>query len=62
MLAAEMPNAELFEANSLVELRLTPARITAEIAGFLDRAWAAPARGARAAGRPPSSGAGRRPA
>jgi pimeloyl-ACP methyl ester carboxylesterase len=40
MLAEELPNARLIEANSLVELRLKPARLTDEIAGFLDEAFA----------------------
>jgi pimeloyl-ACP methyl ester carboxylesterase len=39
MLAKEMPNAKLLEANSLVELRLQPERLTAEIAAFLDEIW-----------------------
>ena len=39
MLAEELPNASLVEATSLVELRLSPARLTAEIADFLDRCW-----------------------
>jgi pimeloyl-ACP methyl ester carboxylesterase len=41
MLAEELPNARLIEADSLVELRLRPARLTEEIAGFLDEVWAA---------------------
>ena len=41
MLAEEMPNARLIEANSLVELRLQPERLTDEIAAFLDELWAA---------------------
>jgi len=40
MLAEELPNARLLEANSLVELRLQPERLTNEIAGFLDEVWA----------------------
>jgi pimeloyl-ACP methyl ester carboxylesterase len=40
MLAEELPNARLIEANSLVELRLQPERLTDEIAGFLDEVWA----------------------
>jgi pimeloyl-ACP methyl ester carboxylesterase len=40
MLAEEMPNARLLEANSLVELRIQPERLTTEIASFLDEAWA----------------------
>jgi pimeloyl-ACP methyl ester carboxylesterase len=39
MLAKEMPNATLLEADSLVELRLRPERLTGEIAAFLDRVW-----------------------
>jgi pimeloyl-ACP methyl ester carboxylesterase len=52
MLAKEMPNARLLEANSLVELRVQPERLTAEIASFLDEIWSSakrakrPARGA----------------
>jgi pimeloyl-ACP methyl ester carboxylesterase len=39
MLAEELPNARLLEADSLVELRLSPERLTAEIAAFLDEVW-----------------------
>ena len=38
-LAAELPNARLLEAESIVELRLAPERLTDEIAGFLDDCW-----------------------
>jgi pimeloyl-ACP methyl ester carboxylesterase len=48
-LAEELPNGRLLEANSLLELRLRPARLTGEIASFLDEVWAAP-RPARARG------------
>lgn len=41
MLASEMPNARLVEANSLVELRRRPNRLTDEIANFLDDVWTA---------------------
>jgi pimeloyl-ACP methyl ester carboxylesterase len=41
MLAKEMPNARLLEANSLIELRVQPERLTNEIAGFLDEVWSA---------------------
>jgi pimeloyl-ACP methyl ester carboxylesterase len=41
MLAKEMPNGRLLEANSLVELRMQPERLTGEIASFLDEVWAA---------------------
>lgn len=40
MLAEELPNARLIEADSLVELRLKPDRLTEEIATFLDETWA----------------------
>ncbi len=38
-LAAQLPNARFVEARSILELRLRPARLTAEIIGFLDDAW-----------------------
>ena len=50
MLAREMPNARLLQASSLVELRVQPARLTGEIAAFLDEIWAKPA--AKRAKRP----------
>ncbi len=59
MLAHEMPNARLLEANSLMELRLQPARLTGEIAKFLDEVWstrakrsAKPRRTAKPAAKP----------
>jgi pimeloyl-ACP methyl ester carboxylesterase len=39
MLMRELENGRLVEANSILELRLTPARLTAEIAAFVDRCW-----------------------
>jgi pimeloyl-ACP methyl ester carboxylesterase len=39
MLAEELPNARLIEADSLVELRLKPERLTGELAAFLDEVW-----------------------
>ncbi len=39
MLAEELPNGRLLEADSLVELRLSPERLTGEIAAFLDEVW-----------------------
>jgi pimeloyl-ACP methyl ester carboxylesterase len=47
MLAEELPNSRLIEADSLVELRLKPERLTEEIAGFLDEVWAARPRRAK---------------
>jgi pimeloyl-ACP methyl ester carboxylesterase len=39
MLVEELPNGRLLEADSLVELRLQPERLTGEIASFLDEVW-----------------------
>jgi len=44
MLVKEMPNARLLEADSLIELRARPERLTNEIASFLDELWAPPKR------------------
>jgi pimeloyl-ACP methyl ester carboxylesterase len=55
MLADEMPNARLIEAGSIVELRVAPARLTSEIAAFVDECWKprrASGRGRSAARRP----------
>jgi pimeloyl-ACP methyl ester carboxylesterase len=46
MLVRELPNARLVEASSILELRLTPERLTAEIAGFVEECFRARARGA----------------
>jgi pimeloyl-ACP methyl ester carboxylesterase len=51
-LVGELPDARLVQAESLLELRLTPERLTEEIAGFLDACWAPRAAGsARRAAR-----------
>jgi pimeloyl-ACP methyl ester carboxylesterase len=39
MLAGELPNARLIDANSIIELRVRPARLTAEIAQFVGDCW-----------------------
>jgi hypothetical protein len=39
-LVSELPNAELLEAESILELRVAPDRLTAEIARFVDACWA----------------------
>jgi pimeloyl-ACP methyl ester carboxylesterase len=39
MLADELPNGHLIEANSIFELRLRPERLTREIASFIDGCW-----------------------
>jgi pimeloyl-ACP methyl ester carboxylesterase len=63
MLVRELPNARLVEASSILELRLTPERLTGEIVAFADECFRAPVRGAgRSAARPQSrSGRQRRP-
>jgi pimeloyl-ACP methyl ester carboxylesterase len=53
MLIRELPDARLVEASSILELRLSPERITGEITRFLDECWGAPRR--RAARRRSSS-------
>lgn len=44
MLASELRNSRLIEAHSLIELRAKPARLTSEIAAFLDEVWMEPAK------------------
>src|SRR5256714_2528606 len=51
MLVDEMPNARLLEADSLIELRMSPERLTGEIADFLDECW----KPLRKSGRPRGS-------
>lgn len=46
MLAEELPHAHLVEAESILEWRLSPDRLNAELAAFLDEVWA-PAAGSR---------------
>jgi pimeloyl-ACP methyl ester carboxylesterase len=41
MLAAELPNGRLIDANSIIELRTNPQRLTAKIADFLADCWGA---------------------
>jgi pimeloyl-ACP methyl ester carboxylesterase len=55
MLAEELPNGRLIDANSILELRVRPKRLTRKIAEFVDEAWVKPAparpRARRAAAR-----------
>jgi pimeloyl-ACP methyl ester carboxylesterase len=53
MLVRELPDARIVEASSILELRLTPARLTDEIASFLDDCWRPAAAGARDRARGP---------
>jgi pimeloyl-ACP methyl ester carboxylesterase len=39
MLAAELPNGRLIDANSIIELRVRPERLTGKIAAFVDECW-----------------------
>jgi pimeloyl-ACP methyl ester carboxylesterase len=39
LLAEELPNARLLEANSILELRIAPDRLTDEIAAFIKECW-----------------------
>lgn len=39
MLAEEMPNARLIEANSIMEWRISPNRLDGELVRFLDEVW-----------------------
>jgi pimeloyl-ACP methyl ester carboxylesterase len=50
-LVRELPNARLVEANSILELRLTPERLTAEILAFADECWEPESPRAREPGR-----------
>jgi hypothetical protein len=66
MLVRELSGARLVEATSILELRLTPERLTAEITGFVEQCFEEPARreprGRAAASSRRGSAAGRRPA
>jgi len=39
MLVQELPDARLVEASSILELRLSPERLTGEIVVFIDECW-----------------------
>jgi hypothetical protein len=39
MLAEEMPNARLVEAESLLEWRISPQRLDDELSDFMEEAW-----------------------
>jgi pimeloyl-ACP methyl ester carboxylesterase len=54
MLVRELPNARLIEASSILELRLTPERLTSEILGFVERCFKPPRSSTRK--RPAASG------
>ena len=60
MLVEELPNGRLLQANSILELRLAPERLTNEIAEFVDECWRP--RPAKRGGAARVSGAGTRSA
>jgi pimeloyl-ACP methyl ester carboxylesterase len=70
MLLGELPNARLVEATSILELRISPERLTGEIVQFIDDCWGGrPEKrsGRRAAAKQSTNGSGstrarRRPA
>ena len=51
MLAAELPSGRLIDANSIIELRVSPERLTQKIAAFVEECWQEPTVSA-AAGAP----------
>src|SRR4051795_1541707 len=51
MLADELPRGRLLEAESIVELRFSPDRLTDEISAFIDDCWREPRARARSGGR-----------
>jgi pimeloyl-ACP methyl ester carboxylesterase len=59
-LARELRNARLVDANSIVELRLAPERLTNEIARFVDECWRPAAAERRRGGAAASSRTGKR--
>lgn len=61
MLAAELPNGRLLNADSILELRTRPERLTGEIAAFVDECWAPTLRPATAVATRRRRAAGTRP-
>ena len=55
MVAHEMPNARLVDANSILEWRISPARLDDELAAFLDEVWDAPKPSKRRASSKPKA-------
>lgn len=54
MLAAELPRARLLHARSIMELRVRPKRLTAEITEFVSECWAAADRAPSGSGGAPA--------
>jgi pimeloyl-ACP methyl ester carboxylesterase len=51
MLAAELPAGRLIDANSIIELRVSPERLTRKIAEFVDQCWDEPAAASKSGAR-----------
>jgi pimeloyl-ACP methyl ester carboxylesterase len=56
MLADELPRGRLLEAESIVELRFSPDRLTGEIASFIEECWSPPRVQRRTGGRRRAAG------
>jgi pimeloyl-ACP methyl ester carboxylesterase len=61
MLAEELTDARLVQASSILEWRLSPDRLTAELAAFLEQVWAKKPKPAPRSKPPPRSRSSRRP-
>ena len=61
-LARELRNARIVDANSILELRLAPERLTSEIARFIDDCWRPPVHARRRRAATPARPNRRRPA
>jgi pimeloyl-ACP methyl ester carboxylesterase len=61
MLAEELANSQLVEASSILEWRLSPDRLTAELAAFLEQVWAKKPKPAPKSKPRPRSRSSRRP-
>src|SRR4051812_30179174 len=59
-LVNELRDARIVEAGSILALRLSPKRLTDEIARFVDECWQKPARRGSSSRRPPAAAAGSR--
>ena len=55
MIARELPNSRFVDANSILEWRVSPSRLDAELASFLDEVWKGAPKGAKRGARKQSS-------
>ena len=56
MLVRELPNSRLIEATSILELRVSPERLTSELVRFVDDCWEPAPAAARSARRKAAEG------